>query len=129
MTADPKWAARGDFADRRPRADFGERTGEFGYGVPPYVVFDPSKVCPGPGAVLLRTARRIFVDKCMSQTIDYATESYAAEHLPVWWRCVLIAVATLILCSCSSPAIRTHSAADKSLVETPSANESAAINL
>jgi len=24
--------------------------GEFGYGVPPYVVFDPSKVCPGPGA-------------------------------------------------------------------------------
>src|SRR3954454_2709823 len=39
------------------------------------------------------------------------------EHLPVWWRCLLVAVATLILCSCSSPALRTHLSADKSLLE------------
>jgi uncharacterized repeat protein (TIGR01451 family) len=59
----------------------------------------------------------------MSSTIDYTSESYAVEHLPVWWRCVLIAVSMLILCSCSSPAVRTQLAADKSLMESPGANE------
>jgi uncharacterized repeat protein (TIGR01451 family) len=46
-----------------------------------------------------------------------------AEHLPVWWRCVLIAVATVILCACSGPATRTHLAPDKSLLE-PTAERS-----
>src|SRR3954453_20036518 len=46
-----------------------------------------------------------------------ATYAVQAEHLPVWWRCLLVAVATLILCSCSSPALRTHLSADKSLLE------------
>jgi uncharacterized repeat protein (TIGR01451 family) len=30
----------------------------------------------------------------------------AAERLPLWWRWVLVATATLILCSCSAPAVR-----------------------
>jgi uncharacterized repeat protein (TIGR01451 family) len=38
-----------------------------------------------------------------------------AEHLPVWWRCVLIATATVILCACSGPATRTHLTPDKTL--------------
>src|SRR3954470_3284468 len=50
------------------------------------------------------------------QTATYAVQ---VEHLPVWWRCVLVAVATLILCSCSSPALRTHLSADRSLLEPP----------
>src|SRR3954447_24264089 len=49
------------------------------------------------------------------QTATYAVQ---VEHLPVWWRCVLVAVATLILCSCSSPAMRTHLSADKSLLDS-----------
>src|SRR4051794_3581855 len=47
------------------------------------------------------------------------TGTYAVqvEHLPVWWRCLLVAVATLILCSCSSPAMRTQLAGDNSLLQ------------
>jgi uncharacterized repeat protein (TIGR01451 family) len=38
-----------------------------------------------------------------------------AEHLPVWWRCVLVVVAVVILCACSAPVTRTRLTADKSL--------------
>jgi len=41
--------------------------------------------------------------------------------IPAWWRYVLIAIATVILCSCSSPAMRTHLAADPSLSNAPTA--------
>jgi uncharacterized repeat protein (TIGR01451 family) len=40
-----------------------------------------------------------------------------AEHLPIWWRCVLIATATSILCACNGPLTRTHLAPDKTLVK------------
>src|SRR4051794_18665951 len=56
------------------------------------------------------------------QTATYAVQ---VGHLPVWWRCLLVAVATLILCSCSSPALRTHLSADKSLLEPAHAPTSA----
>src|SRR4051812_45202658 len=49
------------------------------------------------------------------QPAAYAVQ---VELLPVWWRCVLVAVATLILCSCTSPAMRTHLSADKSLLDS-----------
>jgi uncharacterized repeat protein (TIGR01451 family) len=39
------------------------------------------------------------------------------EHLPVWWRCVLIATATVILCACNGPVTRTHLAPDTSLLK------------
>lgn len=35
------------------------------------------------------------IDKC----------GHTSGLLPAWWRCVLVAVATIILCSCSAPAI------------------------
>jgi uncharacterized repeat protein (TIGR01451 family) len=38
------------------------------------------------------------------------------EHLPVWWRCILIAVAMVILNACAEPVTRTHLSPDKSLV-------------
>lgn len=44
-----------------------------------------------------------------------------AEHLPVWWRCMLVAMAMIILCSCSAPLSRTHLLPDKSLTEAPAA--------
>ena len=58
-----------------------------------------------------------------------ATETSAGsvEHLPMWWRCTLIAAATLILCSCSSP-IRTQLAAEiLSETEASSSGEAGAI--
>src|SRR6478735_2305776 len=61
-------------------------------------------------------------DDCMSDSVHTAAHRFEAELLPVWWRCVLIALATIILCSCSSPmtrtamgAQRTALSADKSL--------------
>src|SRR6266850_329676 len=61
-------------------------------------------------------------DNCMSDSVHTAAHVFEAEHLPVWWRCVLVALATIILCSCSSPmtrsamgAERTTLAADKSV--------------
>ena len=67
----------------------------------------------------------------MSDSVHTAAHAFEAEHLPIWWRCVLIALATIILCSCSSPMTRTAMgeertalAADKSLVsasQVPSA--------
>lgn len=38
------------------------------------------------------------------------------EHLPLWWRCVLIAVATIILNACAEPLTRTHLSPVASLV-------------
>lgn len=37
------------------------------------------------------------------------TESIAAVYLPAWWRYALVALATVILCSCSTPTIRMQS--------------------
>src|SRR4051794_6336072 len=54
----------------------------------------------------------------MANSERTATYAIEAEHLPMWWRCMLVAMATLILCSCSSPAMRTHLAGDKSLLES-----------
>ena len=45
--------------------------------------------------------------------------------LPVWWRCVLVALATIILCSCSSPVARTQLSADKSLENAVAAPDAA----
>src|SRR5207253_784416 len=53
----------------------------------------------------------------MGEAEHEATHAIQAEYLPVWWRCVLVAMATLILCSCSSPAMRTHLSRDKSLLD------------
>jgi uncharacterized repeat protein (TIGR01451 family) len=44
--------------------------------------------------------------------------SFQSEHLPAWWQCLLVAAATIILCSCTSPALRTTLVADKSLADT-----------
>ncbi len=52
----------------------------------------------------------------MSATQDTAISSFQYERLPIWWRCMLVAAATIILCSCSSPAMRAHLAADQSLL-------------
>jgi uncharacterized repeat protein (TIGR01451 family) len=41
------------------------------------------------------------------------------EHLPIWWRCILIAVAMVILNACAEPATRTHLSPDKSLAQPP----------
>src|SRR5216110_1678490 len=53
----------------------------------------------------------------MVDTEHPASSAAQAEYLPAWWRCVLVAMATLILCSCSSPAVRMHLSPDKSLVD------------
>ena len=42
-----------------------------------------------------------------------------AEHLPAWWRCLLVAMGMLILCSCAQPVSRTHLTPDKSLAQPP----------
>jgi uncharacterized repeat protein (TIGR01451 family) len=56
-----------------------------------------------------------------------STYDSSTEHLPAWWRFLLIAMATIVLCSCSSPAVRTQLAADKTLTEaapaTPADNQ------
>ncbi|HVT29312.1 MAG TPA: hypothetical protein VHE81_14950 [Lacipirellulaceae bacterium] len=54
----------------------------------------------------------------MSDTQDTASIAFQYEHLPIWWRCMLVAAATIILCSCSSPAMRSRLAADQSLVHS-----------
>ncbi len=75
-------------------------------------------------------------DRCMSSTRYNVAYVRSAEHLPTWWRCALIALATIILCSCSSPLVRTAKgeerttlAADKSLNAPPQeqAGEGAAV--
>jgi uncharacterized repeat protein (TIGR01451 family) len=38
------------------------------------------------------------------------------EHLPIWWRCILIAAVIVILNACAEPVTRTHLSPDKSLV-------------
>jgi uncharacterized repeat protein (TIGR01451 family) len=43
------------------------------------------------------------------------------EHLPIWWRCILIAVAIVILNACAEPVTRTHLSPDKSLAQPPAA--------
>jgi uncharacterized repeat protein (TIGR01451 family) len=58
----------------------------------------------------------------MSHSVQPALHALEAEHLPIWWRCVLVAMATIILCSCSSPAVRTALKADKSLNDTVQAS-------
>src|SRR5689334_12486408 len=51
-----------------------------------------------------------------SSTFQHEAEVLpVAEHLPVWWRCILIAVAMVILNACAEP-VRTHLSPDKSLV-------------
>jgi len=42
-----------------------------------------------------------------------------AEHLPTWWRCALVAMGLLILCSCTQPVSRTHLSPDNSLTQLP----------
>src|SRR2546421_12023250 len=52
-------------------------------------------------------------DDCMSDSVHTEAHAFEAEHLPVWWRCVLVALATIILCSCSSPMTRTAMGAER----------------
>src|SRR5882762_5159840 len=52
-------------------------------------------------------------DDCMSDSVCTAVHAFEAEHLPVWWRCVLVALATIILCSCSSPTTRSAMGAER----------------
>lgn len=61
----------------------------------------------------------------MNESASSMAIAIAAERLPMWWRYMLIAAATLILCSCSSPATRTNLTADKTLLDESRANESA----
>jgi uncharacterized repeat protein (TIGR01451 family) len=61
----------------------------------------------------------------MSHVETNNTGAVAAEHLPMWWRCMLIAAATLILCSCSAP-VRTQLAADKAIAEATQKSDAAA---
>src|SRR6476620_12628833 len=49
----------------------------------------------------------------MSSSAYTSGRASTIEHLPVWWRCVLIALATIILCSCSSPMTRTAMGAER----------------
>jgi uncharacterized repeat protein (TIGR01451 family) len=50
----------------------------------------------------------------------------SAIHLPMWWRCLLIALGMVILCACSAPVTRTHLAPDKALQDMRSAGGNAA---
>jgi uncharacterized repeat protein (TIGR01451 family) len=56
----------------------------------------------------------------MADSTQHDAALLPAEHLPIWWRCLLIAVATIILCACAAPVTRTHLAPEKALTE-PSA--------
>src|SRR5437773_308007 len=58
----------------------------------------------------------------MSDSVHTAAHAFEAEYLPIWWRCVLVAMATIIFCSCSSPAVRTALSADKSLNDSAHAS-------
>jgi uncharacterized repeat protein (TIGR01451 family) len=58
----------------------------------------------------------------MSRSVQPPFHAFETEHLPIWWRCVLVAMAAIILCSCSSPAVRTALKADKSLNDTVQAS-------
>jgi uncharacterized repeat protein (TIGR01451 family) len=49
----------------------------------------------------------------MSDSAHSTAYAIEIEHLPVWWRCVLVALATIILCSCSSPMTRTANGAER----------------
>ena len=56
------------------------------------------------------------------QNIDAQHDEVAlpvVEHLPIWWRCILIAVAMVILNACAEPVTRTHLSPDKSLAQPP----------
>jgi uncharacterized repeat protein (TIGR01451 family) len=60
----------------------------------------------------------------------YPARAMHVEHLPAWWRYVLIALATMILCSCSAAGVRTARGeertslpADKTLNPPPQAQE------
>jgi len=55
----------------------------------------------------------------MVNAAQHDAATLSAEHLPIWWRCLLIAVATVILCACSAPVTRTHLTPDNSLAEPP----------
>src|SRR4051794_6908623 len=52
-----------------------------------------------------RRLRKRRSDLGMSDSGHTTIHAIAAEQLPIWWRCVLIAMATIILCSCSSPRV------------------------
>jgi uncharacterized repeat protein (TIGR01451 family) len=43
----------------------------------------------------------------MNHAHEHELLEHPAELLPAWWRCVLVAVATIILCSCSAPLVQT----------------------
>ncbi len=69
-----------------------------------------------------RAARKPPSDERMSNSGHTAASAFQAEHLPIWWRWLLIALATIILCSCSSPQVRAQVVADDSVTErTPAA--------
>jgi uncharacterized repeat protein (TIGR01451 family) len=55
----------------------------------------------------------------MNDATNNNVTMFQAEHLPVWWRCVLVAVSMLILCSCAQPVSRTRLTPDKSLTQPP----------
>ncbi len=55
----------------------------------------------------------------MADAAQREAVEFQAVHLPVWWRCVLIAVGMIILNACSTPVTRTHLALDKSLTQPP----------
>jgi uncharacterized repeat protein (TIGR01451 family) len=51
----------------------------------------------------------------MTNAFESETTRPQAEHLPLWWRCVLIAVAMVILNACAEPVTRKHLTADKTI--------------
>ncbi|MFO0790486.1 MAG: hypothetical protein U0805_13610 [Pirellulales bacterium] len=52
----------------------------------------------------------------MNDVADNELGPRYVEHLPLWWRCVLIAAAMIILNACAEPLTRTHLTPDASLV-------------
>lgn len=58
-------------------------------------------------------------DAAQYESMPLLVEHPRAEHLPIWWRCMLVAMGMLILCSCAQPVSRTHLTPDKSLAQPP----------
>ncbi len=53
-------------------------------------------------------------------TQNEAHENPVERLLPSWWRCVLVALATIILCSCAAPAMQDPVANGENVPERPS---------
>ncbi|MEX0611411.1 MAG: hypothetical protein WD229_04760, partial [Pirellulales bacterium] len=53
----------------------------------------------------------------MSRVAQNELGEQQAGRLPGWWRCVLVALATIILCSCAAPAIQTPDSTAKQIAK------------